>query len=300
MTTLADPVAPWQRFLARTGRYISTPGWYSLVLDPLLKLRPSSTPVVVERYGNLVTLQLDDYVQRRVFCWSLARAELAFTAKWCQRGDVIVDVGANAGVFTLVGARSVGPDGAVLSIEPYPPSFDTLDHNIAINGYTNVKTIRAGLGARNTSLAIGMVDWAQGSGSVSATGTVNACEVPIRTLDEVAESLPPQSIRLLKVDVEGYEREVLTGARDTLRSPRAPQIVLLEINEIALARLRSSGREVVTELERAGYRLFRRTKPRTLVPFVPLSSESVRQGLRALADTSRGPIHRLDRLMWSN
>src|SRR5262245_21914704 len=62
-------------------------------------------------------------------------------------GDIFVDIGANAGIFTAMGAKQVGPRGCVIAIEPAPKMVDRLRANVAANGFTNVAVVEMAVGS---------------------------------------------------------------------------------------------------------------------------------------------------------
>jgi FkbM family methyltransferase len=117
-------------------------------------------------------------------------------------GEVFVDVGANVGAYSL---RAASSGMKVYSFEPNTETVRILRRNAEINHLT-VEVMEVALGAEN-----GTVKFAPfgGTSRVTPEGTV---DVPIRTLDSY--ELP--SIDLMKVDVEGYELDVLKGAKQTL------------------------------------------------------------------------------------
>ncbi len=282
--------------IAWISRWARIPGLYVGVADPLLRaVAPRS--VIVRRYGSTMRLRLDDYVQRRVFCWSLGHAELEFTRRWCREGDTMIDVGANVGVFSLVASRAVGRDGAVVSIEANPTTVCELEANIARNQCTNVQVVDAAVGEQAGIVSLGMIDARQGSGAVSVAGTVDVVTVVKTTLDDVLRS--SGQARLVKIDVEGFEPEVLTGANATLSGTDAPQVVLVEVNEVALCRLDASGARVCAMLRGHGYRLLSRSLLGTLRAFRPLDPADVRAGISVVGEPPRTLRGRLRRVLWA-
>jgi FkbM family methyltransferase len=289
------------RFLANAialmSRGLPVPGFYACIAEPVLRALASSAVFIVRRDGNVMGLRLDDYVQRRVFCWSLARAELAFTRRWCRPGDTMVDVGSNIGVFTLVASRAVGVNGSVVSIEANPRTVRELEANVARNAARNVCIVDAAVGETSGTVSVGMIDERQGSGAVSVAGTVDVVTVAKTTLDDVLHSYG--RARLVKIDVEGFEPAALVGAGRTLDGEHAPEVVLIEINEVALARFGSSGADICSILGQHGYRIFRRSMLGTLKPFRPLIEADARRGIAFLDDTGRIPFGLLRRVYWS-
>jgi len=159
-----------------------------------------------------------------VYCGLHEFEDMALVLHALRPGDLLVDIGANVGSYSMLG----GATGAhCLSIEPIPSTFAWLTQNIAINALGDrVRALNLGLGRSEGQLRFtGGLDTVN---HVVAEGKVaeNVMEVPIRTLDKV---LNGESPALIKMDVEGFETEVLAGAERTLADPGLLAIVM-ELN----------------------------------------------------------------------
>lgn len=143
-------------------------------------------------------------------------------------GDVVVDVGANLGLVTLHAAQRVGPLGRVLALEPHPVMFQRLEQNIALNDFANVRAVNVAAGAerdRRPIFDVPSVNIGRASLISPKTPHILAGMVDVQPLDDIAREL--LSIRFLKIDVEGFERDVVAGAREILA--RLP-IVCMEVS----------------------------------------------------------------------
>lgn len=145
---------------------------------------------------------------------------LALFSRILEPGDVMIDVGSHVGLHALVSARLVGPAGRVLAVEPQPYNCERIMTNAAANGFTNIHVVCAAAGAQAGVVTLRqqvVSDKARlslaGDG-VNDTGLT--FEVPMVSLDELARRHDFERVRLLKIDVEGFEPEVLRGARDLL------------------------------------------------------------------------------------
>jgi len=135
-------------------------------------------------------------------------------------GDVILDVGAHIGSFTLKAAKEVGPSGRVVSFEPSSENFKLLSLNVSSNDDTNVKLFKVAIGSEPGTAKLHLGD-RRGTNSLLSDAKIDQIgieEVPIRTLDSVADELKLGKVSFLKIDVEGFELEVLRGARNILSS----------------------------------------------------------------------------------
>jgi FkbM family methyltransferase len=143
----------------------------------------------------------------------------------CGPDEVVYDVGANTGVYSLAVAASV-PGASVVAFEPNPDVREHLSANVRLNGFENVDVRGEGVGDRSGARTFyrSTYDELGSFRRENAAGwearVRDAVEVPVATLDGVVargEAPPPDH---LKVDVEGFGREVLTGARETLETHR--------------------------------------------------------------------------------
>jgi FkbM family methyltransferase len=129
--------------------------------------------------------------------------------KFLRPGDVFVDVGANIGALSLTGSRIVGETGRVFSVEAHPQTVTYLRGNIELNNAKNVTVIHAAAGDHK-----GTVNFSSGRSDDQNRVTETGISVPLRTLDSL---LPGISVRLLKIDVEGFELFALRGAARILQ-----------------------------------------------------------------------------------
>ncbi|MBV8208414.1 MAG: FkbM family methyltransferase [Acidobacteria bacterium] len=124
-------------------------------------------------------------------------------------GDTFVDVGANIGALSLLGSKLVGASGGVYAIEAHPRTATFLAGNIRLNGARNVQVIQAAAGDRDSETRV-TSRRSDDQNAVSDEGV----KVPMRRLDSL---LPDIDVRLMKLDVEGFELFALRGAERVLR-----------------------------------------------------------------------------------
>lgn len=126
-------------------------------------------------------------------------------------GDVFVDVGAHIGLHTITGSRASGPSGRVISLEPHPVTSRWLRENVQLNDLENVTVHAAAAGVANGRAAF----------SDRPLEDRNALEhdgsllVEVVRLDDLLGDV--DRVRLLKIDVEGSELDVLAGATAVLQ-----------------------------------------------------------------------------------
>ena len=131
-------------------------------------------------------------------------------------GDVVIDIGANIGIVALYLAKK-HPGIRIIAIEPVPTTFRHLQENLGLNGVSNVTALNCAVTRDGRDLTM-IVNPGHSGGS---TGHLRNMKQPghynltvrSRTLDGIFDEYVPDRCRLLKIDCEGAEYEILTGAR---------------------------------------------------------------------------------------
>ncbi len=215
------------------------PGWFPLVVERAHRAMPrvrADTPVSIR--GFRMELDLNEYMQRRLFYHCYEAAEARFCESWLRPGDVVVDVGAHVGFFTLLAARRVGPGGSVHAFEPIPENFERLGRNIELNGFENVQLNQVAVTDYCGEVHLGVDEermLGTSSGNYAIGGALGTVAAPATTLDTyLDEHVGGARVRLLKVDAEGAEPKIFAGLQETLER-NAPDAVLFEVNAKALA-----------------------------------------------------------------
>lgn len=131
-------------------------------------------------------------------------------------GDVVYDLGANVGFYSLLAATLVGPAGTVYSFEPLPSNLDYLRRHIDVNGIRNCQVFPWAVGGRN-----GLCNFRQHAnpsmGSVVPEGGPGTIQVREVMLDDVVINEKLRSPDVIKCDIEGAEADALEGAEYSIR-----------------------------------------------------------------------------------
>lgn len=158
-------------------------------------------------------------------------AELDFMSHYLannKRNDVVmVDIGANVGIFTVLASKAMQNRGKIFAFEPVAANFAMLQTNVAHNQVTNAILTNKALGPKEGTMDIFMEKNSIGTHSLLPNGTgQQTSKVAVTTLDIFFKNIP--HIDFLKIDVERFEYHVLSGAMQTL-----PKIdtMLLEISK---------------------------------------------------------------------
>jgi FkbM family methyltransferase len=207
--------------------------------------------------GGEVLAPLDDYVGRSAFYVGDLDRKITWTcAQIVRPGDTVLDIGANIGMVTLWLSKLVGERGKVHAFEPNPELQKILEEMLNHNQVSNVCLHPVALGAEQGSLELRIPRVNAGAASLVRNKHLSDCdviEVPVRPLSEIVAEEGIKSIRLIKIDVEGFEAEVFQGGQEVLESIR-PEAILFELNE----RLDGSIRDqpVIKILRDFGYKFF--------------------------------------------
>jgi FkbM family methyltransferase len=186
------------------------------------------------------------------------RGEIAFARRALRPGDTAIDVGAHIGFFTMQLAQAVGPSGHVYAFEPLPSNASLIERSIAENRFGDRVTFqRAAVGAAGGQATLTYAEETLNTGGAyllrdgtePLTGNVRRA-VPVVALDRLELRRP---VRLIKMDVEGAEPQVLRGAARLLREDRPT--ILSELHPTQLQRASGlSAADFLSDIRSYGYR----------------------------------------------
>jgi FkbM family methyltransferase len=178
----------------------------------LFRSSPSPSTLVRPLFGGKIPLDVSrSNAQRLLYLLGDSFvAERHLLRRLVGTGSRVVDVGANIGYYLLLWEECIGPAGHVECVEPDPSNLRDLTLTVELNGLTNVNVIAAAAGAYDGDARLQ-------EGINATVVTYGGCvSVPMRKLD----SLIAGAVDLVKIDVEGYEGEVLAGAMALLSKER--------------------------------------------------------------------------------
>ena len=184
--------------------------------------------------GGDVLAPLNDYVGRSAFYMGDLDRKLTWIFSQIVRpGDTVMDIGANIGIVTLWLSRLVGETGQVHAFEPNPELLKILNATFDRNQVSNIHLHPIALGAEQGQLELRVPRVNAGNASLLYHRDLSDCDVykvPVRPLSQIIEENHLTSIRLIKIDVEGFGANVLKGAEKIFESVR-PEAILFELNE---------------------------------------------------------------------
>jgi FkbM family methyltransferase len=218
---------------------------------PSILLEEGHQRLIKARHGYVLYNRNDTVIGRSIELYGeYFESEVNVFRRFVGAGDVTLDVGANIGTHTLALARLAGPQGFVYAFEPQRLVFQTLCANMALNSLTNVHCVNAVVGEETGTLRMSDADPRQSNnfGGAQVELLAGAPQGPPVTRVVLDDFLDVDRLRLVKIDVEGMESQVLRGARRTLG--RFKPLLYVE-NAFA-----DTSPELVAVLQELGYRSY--------------------------------------------
>jgi FkbM family methyltransferase len=207
------------------------------------------TTVVHDVGGVRFELDLNEVIDASLYYSGTfeAAAETVLAAS-VEPGMMAIDIGANVGYHTFTLAKLTGPAGRVLAIEPTTRAFTRLTRNAALNAFTNITLLKAGL----TDHESGPIE-IQFQSSYRLDGSIQDVRetVLLTTLDRVVKDQHLSRVDFIKMDVDGFEGKVFRGAAETLRQFRPK--MLFEITPAAMVKNGDDPIALLESLRDLGY-----------------------------------------------
>jgi FkbM family methyltransferase len=145
-----------------------------------------------------------------------------------SRGNVVIDAGANIGIFSIIASNLVGSEGLVVSIEPLPENYQILKQNIELNSLENVFPIKAALGNENGAVNL-YLDKGKSTVSSITEKSETYLTVPQITLEELLKKFNIDIVDFIKMDIEGAEAAVIKAGQGTLM--RCKPFLAIEVHK---------------------------------------------------------------------
>ena len=150
-----------------------------------------------------------------------------------QPGMVFYDIGANNGFFSIIGAKVVGPEGAVYAIEPLPLNIRQIKHNVELNDFQNIHVHQIAMGGENGTAKLSVsansgMSRLEDLNDSPAPDWLNTVTVELRTLDSLIGENCLRDPDFIKIDAEGAETMILKGAVNTIQ--RCHPFMLIELH----------------------------------------------------------------------
>ncbi len=204
-----------------------------------LGIRKETSKIYIPKYDYkfYCPLNLVDYMSL------ISREETILTRFDPRPGDVVLDIGANLGRYTVIAAKKVLNEGKVISIEANPTIFNLLAKNIKLNELTNVISLNYAVFSEKTRIKF----FVNAELRNNQYGTINPdidnfknkgleqyVYVDANTVDSILaeNNIPFHEVKWMKVDVEGAEFDVIKGSKDLLSNAKNLQLIV-EIHNLS-------------------------------------------------------------------
>jgi len=219
---------------------------------------------VIEIQGSkmFIDIKEESYSMRKTFeAYASNRIHEKATTelfkKVVKEGEVVVDLGANVGYFTLLAAKLVGPKGKVFSFEPEPKNYNYLEQNIELNNYNNVQSFQKAVSDKNGKTKLYICDYDTGHHTINKFEGVQAysrgriveeksVEIETITLNEFFKD-KEELINVIKMDIEGAEALALAGMDNILKKNKKLKI-FIEFFPLLIKKMGSSPSEFLRKL----------------------------------------------------
>lgn len=179
-----------------------------------------------------------------------------------KKGDVVIDCGANVGIFSLLASRLVAEKGKVYSFEPAFHAFKILKKKAS--SHRNIIPINLALSDRQEQrmLNIGIEGTSEGNSFLNSSELSNKELVKTTTLDEYFKN-HTRKTKLIKIDVEGLEAEIIRGGSKLIKRDR-PYICFESFMDVLYMKDRKY-EQVFDLLKSLGYRRFKELDTNTII-----------------------------------
>lgn len=207
-------------------------------------------------YGDYFLLNDKSCVDRNIKDFSVWEPEsTSVIKKLVKPGNILLDIGANIGYYTVIASKIVGETGKVLSFEPTKHFFDVLQNTVEINKLKNVMLYDFGLSDENSESEISIgensatIHWIKNDGI-----PLDIEHIALKRLDDIISSLDINKIDFIKIDVDGHEPAFLEGAWKTLEKYKPT--ILMEISHRHYRKAGYLAWDFYRKLREKGYRIY--------------------------------------------
>ena len=201
-----------------------------LVARNILKNKVGKT-CVKTNYGfpMIVNPKRDLGLENKIyFTGEYETGTLRFLQSVLKNKGVFLDIGANIGLYSLY-VSYYFPEIKVLSFEPLNSAHAILTENIKLNEFKNIEIFNYALGSKRENLYINEHEYERGSSFITTEPTNE--EISLFSLDEIYEDITSEKISAIKIDVEGFELEVLKGGENIIFKKHRP-IIIIECSDL--------------------------------------------------------------------
>jgi FkbM family methyltransferase len=205
--------------------------------------------------GDLLWLNAKNCIDRAIIRNGLYEEHSTAAARHLIKGgDIVFDIGANIGYYSVLFSRLVGPSGRVHCFEPTQAYRQVLKANLAANKTTNVDVYDFGFSNSQQELEITFVDSTATLHHPGHQVTQGTEKINLRTLNQFIKEYQLPKIDFIKIDVDGHEPLVLEGAWDLI--DRYDPVLMIEISHLHYLEAGITAWDFYSNLKKRGYRIY--------------------------------------------
>jgi len=180
------------------------------------------------KHGGRISGNTEDLIQRHLYFFGTWEPNISnWILATLQPGDCFIDIGANIGHYSLLASSIVGRNGQVVAVEAAQWIHSILDRHVALNRRKNIRTVQVACAAERGTVKLypGRADNIGKTSMIAHAG--EAIDVPALPLSEILREDEVRRARIVKIDVEGAEPQVLRGLAPLLaRFPGDTEIIM--------------------------------------------------------------------------
>lgn len=204
-------------------------------------------------------LDINDLVDWYVY-YGISEKSIQYLLKAVNKGDVVLDIGSNIGNIAMKIADKITVEGSVHAFEPDNYNYSKFCQNLSLNKFENITLNNFGLGNEIKNVYLKTND-VENRGMNSITDNLDEIdkiqEIKIKTIDYYVSENKLNRINVIKIDVEGYELNVLKGANQTIM--KFKPTLFIELDNSNLIRQNQSAIELIKFLEIYNYKIINTT-----------------------------------------
>lgn len=231
-------------------------------------------------WDSRINIILPETVSINIWRNGFAESDVSiYLLKYLNKEETFIDIGAHFGFYSLLASSIVGQEGKVLSFEPTASTFNQLSKNITYSINDNIKIYN--LAAFNSKTEMEFNDYGIINSSFNSffanrgEKNLKGKKIKVKAViadDFLKENFPDCRIRLIKIDAESSEFQVLTGLKNTINKYH-PKIIL-EVGDYPINGTKNS-RDLIELVEGYGYHSFELDKTTfEIVPYITKNNES--------------------------
>lgn len=234
-------------YIDRKTEAANSQKWFTIFKD--------SDKIMHDIDGIKINLYKDSILSRFIY-EGFEQEEIDFMLKTLEKDDIFLDIGSNIGLFSLLASKKVGAKGKIICFEPAPTTYKRLLENIDLNQFQNIEPRNIGLSDSEGELKFYFSDTGFDAWNSFAPDYRLKKSITINTftLDKQLENIDKSKIKIVKIDVEGWEKFVIKGGKSFFQN-FAP-IVMVEFTEDNTFNAGYPIHDIFVELEQFGYEWF--------------------------------------------